>query len=149
MQCGIACLQMVCHHYGRDYTLDALSHLCGATTQGVSLLGISDAAGRLGLQTVSGRVSLEMLGKATLPCILHWNQNHFVILYRISHKGMRYHIAEPARGLVEYTQQQFVDHWVGTHSRGEEKGIAMFLEPTPAFFDCGCEDGASSEPLIC
>lgn len=90
-----------------------------------------------------------MLGKATLPCILHWNQNHFVILYRISHKGMRYHIADPARGLVEYTQQQFVDHWVGTHSRGEEKGIAMFLEPTPAFFDCGCEDGASSERLIC
>lgn len=145
MQCGIACLQMVCHHYGRNYTLDALSHLCGATTQGVSLLGISDAAGRLGLQTVSGRVSLEMLGKATLPCILHWNQNHFVILYCISHKGMRYHIADPARGLVEYTQQQFVDHWVGTHSCGEEKGIAMFLEPTPAFFDCGCEDDASSE----
>ena len=60
MQCGIACLQMVCHHYGRNYTLDALSHLCCATTQGVSLLGISDAAGSLGLQTVSGNLNYRL-----------------------------------------------------------------------------------------
>lgn len=144
MQCGIACLQMVCRYYGKQYTLDTLSRLCGATAQGVSLLGISDAACRLGLQTVAGRVTLGLLGKATLPCILHWNQNHFVVLYDITRGGRRFRIADPARGLVDYTVAQMAEHWAGTHSGGEDKGIAMFLEPTPKFFDCDLPDGIPS-----
>lgn len=83
MQCGITCLQMVCKYHGKEYSLDALSRYCFATTEGVSMLGISEAATRLGLHTTCGRVSMDQLPQAPLPCILHWNQNHFVVLYRI------------------------------------------------------------------
>lgn len=71
MQCGIACLQMVCKHFGRNYTSDALSQICFATTEGVSLLGLSEAAGRLGLHTVCGLATVEKLADAPMPCILH------------------------------------------------------------------------------
>ena len=83
MQCGTACLRMICSHYGADYSFDSLSKLCFATSEGVSLQGISEAAEKLGLHTVCGRVSLDNLAEAPLPCILHWNQNHFVVLYKV------------------------------------------------------------------
>ena len=75
MQCGIACLAMICRNYGKKYTIDALSDICFATTEGVSLLGISQAAKKLGFETTSKRISTERLSKISLPCILHWNQN--------------------------------------------------------------------------
>ncbi len=134
MQCGITCLQMVCKHYGKTYSLDALSRYCFATTEGVSMLGISEAAGKLGLHTVCGRVAMEQLFKAPLPCILHWNQNHFVVLYRTK-KNKTFYIADPAKGLLTYSEREFREHWVSTLSKGEEKGIAMFLQPTPAFYE--------------
>lgn len=133
MQCGIACLQMICVHYGKKYSQDFLSNICYATTEGVSLLGIKDAAVKIGLYTISGRVTLENLSSATLPCILHWNQNHFVVLYKIKN-GKKFYIADPAKGLVTYTIDEFKKHWISTHSDGEDKGVAMFLEPTPAFY---------------
>ena len=80
MQCGVSCLQMICQHHGQEYTIEELSDLCFATRQGVSLLGLSEAAGRLGLHTICGHVTIDMLRKAPLPCILHWNQTHFVVL---------------------------------------------------------------------
>ncbi|MDO4526260.1 MAG: cysteine peptidase family C39 domain-containing protein, partial [Bacteroidales bacterium] len=84
MMCGIACLQMICKYYGQEYSQRYLSGICHATVEGVSLLAVSDAAKRLHLFTVSGRVSLEKISSdALLPCILHWNQNHFVVLYKI------------------------------------------------------------------
>ena len=83
MQCGIACLQMICKYHGKEYSQDTLYRYCFATNEGVSLLGISEAATRLGLHTTCGRVTTEQLHKDPLPCILHWNQNHFVVLYRI------------------------------------------------------------------
>ena len=79
MQCGIACLAMICKHYGKEFSIETLSHYCFATTEGVSLLGISEAAGKLGLRSICGRVSMEQMQEAPLPCILHWNQNHFLI----------------------------------------------------------------------
>lgn len=82
MQCGIACLQMICKYFGRDYTLSALSKHCFATTEGVSLLGISEAADTLGLHTLSARATVDELAENPLPAILHWNQNHFVVLYK-------------------------------------------------------------------
>ena len=100
MQCGVTCLRMVCKHYGREYSLEYLSRLCFATTEGVSLLGISEAAERLGLHTVCGRVGLEQIVKAPMPCILHWNQNHFVVLYRVGRGGRKFYIADPGKGLV-------------------------------------------------
>lgn len=71
MQCGIACLQMICNFYGREYSLDSLSKLCFATTEGVSMLGINEAANTIGLHTISARVTVAILDEAPLPCVLH------------------------------------------------------------------------------
>ena len=139
MQCGIACLQMVCKYFGREYSLDSLSKLCFATTEGVSMLGINEAANTLGLHTISARVTTTMLGKAPLPSILHWDQNHFVVLYKVK-KGKKFYVADPRKGLVTYGLDEFKQHWISTSSNGEDKGIAMFLETTPAFFTYKMED---------
>ena len=139
MQCGIACLQMVCKYFGREYSLDSLSKLCFATTEGVSMLGINEAANTLGLHTISARVTTTMLGKAPLPSILHWDQNHFVVLYKVK-KGKKFYVADPRKGLVTYGLDEFKQHWISTKSNGEDKGIAMFLETTPAFFTYKMED---------
>ena len=133
MQCGITCLKMVCKYFGREYSLDSLSKLCFATTEGVSMLGINEAANTLGLHTISARTTIEMLGEVPLPCILHWNQNHFVVLYKVK-KGKKFYVADPGKGLVTYSLDEFKQHWTSTKSNGEDKGIAMFLETTPAFF---------------
>lgn len=134
MQCGIICLKMVCKYFGKDYSINYLSNICFATAEGVSLLGISEAAEELGLHTVCGRVCIEQIVKAPLPCILHWNQNHFVVLYNV--KGSkRFYIADPGKGLVVYDLEKLKKHWVSTRSNGEEKGIAMFLQTTPKFFE--------------
>ena len=101
MQCGIACLAMICRHYGKAYSIDTLSQICHATTEGVSMLGISEAAASLGFQTTCGRISIGQLSQTLLPCILHWNQNHFVVLYRIK-KGKKFYIADPGKGLMLY-----------------------------------------------
>ena len=134
MQCGIACLQMICVHYGKKYSQDFLSNICYATTEGVSLLGIKDAAIKLGFYTISGRLTIKELSSATLPCILHWNQNHFVVLYKIK-KGRKFYVADPGKGLITYTTDEFKQHWIETGQGEDEKGIAMFLEPTQAFYE--------------
>ena len=134
MQCGIACLQMICKYFGRDYSLTVLAERCHATKEGVSMLGISQAATTLGLHTFSGRVSSQQLMKAQLPCILYWNQNHFVVLYRIR-KGKTFYIADPAKGHVQYSLEEFEKHWLSTRSNQKDKGVAMFIEPMPAFYE--------------
>ena len=138
MQCGMACLQMVCRWFGKDYSDNDLSSICLASPQGVSMLGISEAASKLGLKATSGRIELKSLCEVNLPCILHWNQNHFVVLYKIKN-GHNFYIADPAKGLIEYTIDEFRTHWVSLNSNDMERGIAMLLEPTEEFgkFDCG------------
>ena len=140
MQCGIACIQMVCKYFGREYSLDSLSKLCFATTEGVSLLGINEAANSLGLNTACAKATTTALCGAPLPCILHWNQNHFVVLYKIK-KGKKFYVADPGKGLATYGLDEFKQHWISTKSDGEDKGIAMFLETTPAFFTYQIEEG--------
>lgn len=98
MQCGAACLAMICRHYGRLFPLNQLSRLCGITSQGVSLKGIADAAEMLGMETMSARVTERQLDEVPLPCVLHWNQNHFVVLYKIDRKGSRFYISDPGKG---------------------------------------------------
>lgn len=83
MQCGIACLQMICNYYGKEYSLDSLSKICFATTEGVSMLGISETATSLGFHVVNVKCTVKTLTEVSLPSILHWNQNHFVVLYRV------------------------------------------------------------------
>lgn len=132
MQCGIASLAMVCSHFGKQYSMEYLSRVCYATHEGVSLLGITQAAQKLGLESLSTKTTVEGILQAPLPCILHWNQNHFVVLYKIR-RGKTFYIADPDKGKIRYTKEEFKSHWISTTSQGEEKGVAMFLEPTPEF----------------
>lgn len=134
MQCGIACLQMICKYFGRDYTFSALSRYCFATTEGVSLLGISEAADTLGLHTLSARATVDELAENPLPAILHWNQNHFVVLYKVKN-GRKFYVSDPAKGRITYSYDEMIDHWASTMSNGRPAGIAMFFETTPAFFE--------------
>lgn len=101
MQCGIACLQMVCKYYGKEYTLVQLSDICFATNEGVSLLGISQAAEKLGLHTVCGRATTEQLEQVVLSSIIFWNQNHFVVLYKIKKEGKKFFITWPIQAKVK------------------------------------------------
>lgn len=133
MQCGVACLAMVCRYYGKRYSIDEFSRICIATTEGVSLSGISHAARELGFEIVGGRIPMRQLKCASLPCILHWNQNHFVVLYKVSRDGKRFYVADPGKGKIKYSRQEFCRHWISAKSNGEEKGIAMFLEPNENF----------------
>lgn len=144
MQCGIACIQMICHYYGKKYTTEFVSKICHSTTEGVSLLSISKAANRIGLKAVSGNVTIKQLESVGVPCILHWNQNHFVVLYKVR-KGKTFYIADPGKGLVKLDLEDFKKHWISTQSGGEEKGIAMFMEPTSAFYEKQIEEKPSTE----
>ena len=137
MQCGVTCLRMICAYWGKEYPAEYLDRLCGASREGVSLLGISENAAELGLKSVCGRLTTGQLAEVELPAILHWNQNHFVVLYKISRKrGGKtvYHVADPGKGLRQYDGPSFEAGWIETRSRGEDKGIAMLAQPTPAFF---------------
>ena len=133
MQCGVACLAMICRHYGMSYSLEQLSALCTPTTEGVSLKAISDAAHELGLETVSARVPESQLTSLPLPCILHWNQNHFVVLYKIDRDGRRFHIADPGKGRYTLTREELDSHWISIRNQGEPKGIACMLRPGDEF----------------
>ena len=131
MQCGVACLRMVCTYYGCDYSFNFLSKYCHPTTEGVSLLGIIDAATKLGLQTECNRLTLSQLCDKKMPCILHWNQNHFVVLYKI--KNNKYYVADPGKGKVIYEKSDFDVNWSQLDCHGISKGIALFLSPTSLF----------------
>ena len=133
MLCGITCLRMVCKHFGVSYSAEFLSSLCREGREGISLLALSKGSTRIGLKNVCSLVGASEI-QNILPCILHWNQNHFVVLYKVK-KGKTFYIADPAKGLVKYNLEEFKKHWVSTQSGGEGKGIAMFLEPTPAFYE--------------
>ena len=133
MQCGIACLSSICLYYGKKYSLAFLEKLCHSTSEGISLKAIADGANKLGLNSRTGLISADYFCENDMPCILHWDQKHFVILYKISKSRKYFYIADPGRGLVKCTQQEFYHHWINTKSNGEEKGIVMFLNPTDKF----------------
>ena len=138
MDCGPSCLAMICSYYGQQISCKQLRKICSLGKAGVSILGISKAAEIIGLKTVGGRLSFDTLAiEVPLPCIVHWNQNHFVVVYKIKkRRGNRYevYVADPGKGLITYTKEEFCEHWVSTKTNGEEKGIALLLEPTEQFY---------------
>jgi len=134
MDCGPTCLRMIAKHYGRSYTLQSLRERSFITREGVSMLGISDAAESIGFRTSGVRITTEQLKKeAVLPCILHWNQSHFVVLYKI--KGDKFYIADPASKKVVFNEDEFKSCWLSTKSDGIDTGTALLLEPGPEFYD--------------
>lgn len=151
MDCGPACLAMVSEYYGKRYTLEYLRENCFIGHDGVSLLGISKAAEKIGFHTIGGRITFDKLvEKAPLPCIVHWNQEHFVVVYKIKENkkvrnspislrgragGGEVYVADPGKGLLTYTREAFCNHWVSTQTGGEEKGVVLLLEPTQLFYE--------------
>ncbi len=138
MDCGAFCLKIVAAYYGRRFDVSQIRQTCALNRNGISLLGISKTAETIGFRTIGGYFPFDTLAIGTpLPCILHWNQNHFVVVYKIrKHKKGKYtvYVADPARGLVTYTKEEFREHWVSTKTNDEEKGIALLLEPTEQFY---------------
>jgi ATP-binding cassette subfamily B protein len=132
MDCGPACLQMIARHYGKNYRLERMRDNCFLTREGVSLLGISDAAEKIGFRTTGVKITFEQLCETPLPCIVHWKQRHFAVVYEIK-KG-RVRVADPAHGLIKYTQEEFLNGWLSSRHGGEDTGIALLLEPTPEFY---------------
>lgn len=136
MDCGPTCLKMVAKFYGKNYSLQNLRDRCHITREGVSLLGISDAAESIGFRTTGVKVTWrQMVEEMPLPCIVHWNQRHFVVVYDVvkKHGVYKVMIADPASGLLEYTEEDFRGLWLESERKTE--GIALILEPTPKFYE--------------
>lgn len=138
MDCGPACLAMIAKYFGSNPDIKQIRHNCALGRDGVSLLGISKAAEDIGLKTVSGYLPFHILAsEAPLPCIVYWNQNHFVVVYKIKkHRKEKYTIcvADPGKGFVNYNRDEFCSHWTSTKTKGEEKGIVLLLEATAQFY---------------
>ena len=132
MDCGPTCLRMVAAYHGKRYSLEGLREKCHITREGVSMLGLSEAADLLGLRTICVQVSFEMLKEAPLPCIVHWNQQHFVVVYRVNQNNVW--VADPAAGLLKYTREEFCRCWLSSRNDGQDTGIALILETTPQFY---------------
>ncbi len=140
MDCGPSCLNMICYHYGKNYSLQFLRDLCHITREGVSLLGITEAAHAIGFETTSAKVTIDQLASVDEPCILHWNQNHFVVLvktntnkkkYLVFKNTKKWHLADPGHGFVTLNDERFSKSWISD----EQMGIALFLKPTDKFFN--------------
>lgn len=142
MDCGPACLSMISEYYGKRYSLEYLRDNCFIGHDGVSLLGISKAAEKIGFHTIGGRITFDKLvEKAPLPCIVHWNQEHFVVVYKAPSNspkrrkmsplslwrggGGEVFVADPGKGLLTYTRKEFCNHWLSTQTGGEEKGVGV------------------------
>lgn len=135
MDCGPTCLRMVAKHYGRRYSLEYLREQANITREGVSLLGIGEAAEKIGFRTNAVRITFEQLDEnVDLPCILHWNQQHFVVLppqnYNRDKKHHKILVADPAHGMVKVDKETFLRCWQGNSS----SGVVLMLEPTETFY---------------
>ena len=193
MDCGPTCLRMVAKHYGRHFTAQSLRERAQIGKSGVSLLGIAEAAEAIGFRTMGVKVGFEKLaGEVPLPCIVHWRQNHFVVVYAIKGAGRQWmnnvsggfrapvepeallrpptpsgagpgepvatmidwhreiipaeeppnaprrgtvYVADPSRGLVAYSAEEFCQGWLSARTRAGAEGVALLLEPTPTFHE--------------
>ncbi|MFC6096689.1 peptidase domain-containing ABC transporter [Flavobacterium qiangtangense] len=143
--CGPTCLKIIAKYYKKYLNIQTLRSLSETTREGSNLMLLSDAAECVGFRTLGVKLSLEKIKEAPLPCILHWNNEHYVVLYKIKSrkaKVERLFISDPAFGLLEYSVQDFLKFWIGNNAdETTEEGIALLLEPTPKFYE---SDTASS-----
>ena len=156
MDCGPTCLRMIAKYHGRLLNLQKLRDSSGFSREGVSLLGISEAAEGVGFRTLAVKVPFQKLIKdAPLPCIIHWQQNHFVVLCPLTPRGGILSsifrriigrttpplgaggllLADPAKGLRTMSATDFCEHWATSQEDGEPVGVALLIEPTPKFFE--------------
>ncbi len=131
MDCGPTCLRMIAKKYGRVVSLQKLRRISETTREGSSLKNISDAAERIGFRSLGVKVNFEKLKEdAPLPCIVFWQQNHFVVVYRIKRDIV--FVADPGHGLLKYSKEEFIKNWIGSQATEDtSEGITLLLEPTP------------------
>jgi len=130
MDCGATCLKIIFKYFGQQVSIHKIRKLCQTTKNGVNLLGISEAAEKIGFRTYGTRLDLEQLNQVELPCILHWDQNHFVVLYKI--KKRQYYLSDPATGLIIYNEHEFKTNWFSTKEL--QSGLCLLLDPRPDFY---------------
>jgi ATP-binding cassette subfamily B protein len=134
MDCGPACLKMVAGFYKMNFSLESLRKKCYITREGVSFLGLSEAADSLGFRTLGVKISFEVLNdNVPLPCIVHWRQKHFIVVYKI--KNEEVWAADPAVGLIKFSREEFIRNWASTVVEKMPAGLVLIIEPTPALFE--------------
>ena len=133
MDCGPSCVRMIAKFYGKTYSLQTLREKSYLSRDGVSMMGISEAAESIGFRTMGVSLTPEKLfSTAPLPLVVHWKQNHFVIVYKVTKDTV--YVADPAFGLVKYTRAEFLKNWISVQQDGEKKGLALLLETSPDFY---------------
>lgn len=130
--------------WGKDYRYDTISNICQPTAEGVSILAIGKTAEEIGFKYKCVKISIDTLIHINTPCILHWNQNHFVVLYKVI-KGRYFYIADPAKGRIKYKLEDFKKHWIASQSEIQEAGIAMLLKPKPEFYKMQLDNNDNKE----
>ena len=153
--CGPTCLKIIAKHYGKLLNIQTLRNYSETTREGSNLLNVSNAAEKIGFRTLGVKLDLQQLQEAPLPCVLHWNKEHYVVLYKflvrrkwvLGNKNTHnlnsttFFISDPAIGLIEYTQEEFLKFWIGNNAnKTTEDGIALLLEPTPKFYQSEFEE---------
>lgn len=132
--CGPTCIKIIAKHYGKIISAQQLRTLSETTREGSSLLGLSDAVEGIGFHSIGVKINYNKLQEVPMPCIVHWNSFHYVVVYKIK-KGVVY-VSDPAHGLITYTESEFIKYWIGNNANETtEEGIALILEPTPIFYD--------------
>ncbi len=152
MDCGATCLRMIVKFYGKTYSLDTLRKKSYISIEGASLLGLSKAAENIGFRSLGIKTNISRLTQAPLPCIVHWKQKHFVVVYdihiskrdskllereKIKAENIRGYVkvADPANGKIKYTIKEFLSGWISDRKEGKDEGIALLLEVTPDFYN--------------
>lgn len=139
MDCGPTCLRMVAKYHGKAYSVDYLRKKSNITREGVSMGGIAEAAEEIGFHTMAVSLDFEtMVKEVPFPCIAHWRQRHFVVVYEI--KKDKVYVADPAHGLVKYSKKDFLNGWIGKSADDTSEGYLLLLEPTPKFYENELED---------
>ncbi len=134
MDCGPTCLRMIAKYYGKSFAVDFLRQKSNITREGVSLGGIAEAAETIGFHTLAVSVDLNTLRKEVpLPCVAHWRQRHFVVVYKILRD--RVFVADPAHGLVDYSVKEFLNGWIGKSADESSEGYLLLFETTPRFYE--------------
>ncbi|CAA9195955.1 peptidase domain-containing ABC transporter [Flavobacterium collinsii] len=131
--CGPTCIKIIAKHYGKTIHIQDLRNYSETTREGSNLLFLSDAAEKIGFRTLGIRTDADTLSEVQLPCILHWNKEHYIVLYKI--KNNIYYVSDPAFGLIEYNNEDFIKFWIGNNANeSTQEGIALLIEATPKFF---------------
>ena len=133
--CGPTCLRIISKYYGKSISLQQIRNLSETTREGSSLMGLSDAAEKLGYKTLGLKIDFTtLIEDIPLPCICHWNKYHFVVIYKIDKTGKVY-ISDPSYGLITYSKEEFIRFWIGNNAdENTEEGVILVLETTPSFF---------------